>query len=444
MNAQQIARLSQVEESVKRQKAALKTAETTLTRKMATVELAMAQQEAKMATVEAIQSQHNSRIGATEKTVRPVEVSSTQLAARLCSVETAIRKQAESSDLWMSACSQICVELDGRLHMGSGWFYCDTLDDLRHGYFVTAAHCVVKVADERVLTMTRGFIQDPTTSSWARVDVTRVFYDGVADVALIKTAIDLTGHPHCCLQLAVGEQSAGDTCWVVANPGGLYAGCILDPHYCDPSGCQTTDSILVTCSGMGGGPIVNQAGMVVGVYTFRAGESSGGGSNKETLRQCLSVLKALRNNGQKRFLGLDWDVPSPFVLSGYYPADARFSSCVRVRRVDAHSPFALSLSEGDLLLNAILPDGNVVEFGNANVQKTPGVLMYHYEPVTVRITYVKPDRSRVVATVLLDKSYDDLPPTFDGPLQTGVPGFDVAGYVRPTALAKRAQGRHVT
>ena len=78
-----------------------------------------------------------------------------------------------------------------------------------HGYFVTAAHCVMTVDNGTLQTVSSAFIQEPETCSWTAIDVMSVFYDGVADVALIKTNIDLTGKPHCGLRLATADPSAG-------------------------------------------------------------------------------------------------------------------------------------------------------------------------------------------------------------------------------------------
>ena len=488
--AQHNVKMTSVEATVAQQKAKLLAAEMAISQqnaKLATSDVTTRQQLAKLATVEAVVTQQTAQLAAATQTIREqktalteadavirkqaaqlttavtaltaVEATASLHGARLATVETAIQPLTTAMDALASrprlrrdvcadvksACSQICVQVNGRFYVGSGWFYYDALDDLRHGYFVTAAHCVMQVVEDRaLLTMECGFIQDPTTDTWVRVDVRSVFYDGVADVALIKTDIDLSNHPRCALKLAVGEPVAGDTCYVVGNPGGLdedsvSVGCVRDPHYCEPGGYQITDSIFVTCPGMGGnsgGPIVDEAGGVVGIYTFGVGESFGGGSNKGTLQQTLSVLKARRNNRQKRYLGLDWLVPSPFLFARYYPADARFSTCVYINRVGPESPFASVLSPGDLLLSATLPSGEVVEFGNTNNQRTPGVLVYYYEPIAIQIAYVKPNQQRLVATVVLNRTYDDVSLFLDGPLQTGLLGRRSKLLDRLTSLAE--------
>jgi len=475
MDAQQRKRLLEVEATNKLQNTALASVDLRLKAAEETNEL----QTAALASVEnKLLTQTTERLTAVESKLAETNELLTQQTARLTAVETFIGNHAESGGtigengawtelkealthlsaavdavsrkqatspphIWMAAvkraCSQICFRLRSASYVGSGWFYYDTTDDLQHGYFVTAAHCAMEVVDGVVHTMESGFIQDPTTGNWTKIDVSNVVYDGVADVALIKTRIVLD--PSCCLRLAVGEQFAGDACYVVANPGGMdddsvSAGCVRDPHYCEPGGYQITDSIFVTCPGMGGasgGPIVNDIGMVVGIYTFgsRTNETFGGGSNRDTLQRSLSALKTLlplapdapvRNNRRKRYLGLEWHVPSPFLLSTYYQPDGLFRSCVYIDQISADSPFSPVLSEGDLLISATLPDGSVVEFGNTNDQRTPGVLVYYDTEITIEIVYIKASTNEQRATVTLSKAYADVSPSLDGPLQTGLVG----------------------
>ena len=386
-----------------------------------------------------VQQTTESGAGTVDNAIAQLRNSVSQHDARLATAETAVRALRTALEEMpavyanvKNACSQIYFQLGGRYFVGSGWFYYDAPGDLAHGYFVTAAHCAVKVDNGTLHAMSRGFIQDPTTRNWTEIDVSKVFYDGVADIALIKTTIDLTNHPHCGLRLATTEPSAGDTCYVVGNPGGIdedsiSVGCVRDPHYTEPGGYQITDSVHVTCPGMGGnsgGPIVNKAGDVIGIYTFgrNGAECFGGGSNVNTLRASLSVLKSSRHNRQKRYMGFGWFVPSPFLMASYYSADARFRPCVCVNQVSPESPFAGILSPGDSLLSARLPNGHVVEFGNTSEQRTPGVLLDYYEPVVVQITYVKPNRERLVASVTLHRSYEDVSILLDEPLHTALSG----------------------
>ena len=393
---------------------------------LTTVETAVAQQNLKQTAIETTLAEHSAQIATQLKTV---ETMIRTPHSALVDVESSVGIRRDVFANVQSACSQICFRLGSGHYIGSGWFYYDSPDELRHGYFVTAAHCVMTVESGTLQTLSKGFIQEPTTGNWVEFDVSNVFYDGAADIALIKTNIDLTDHPRCGLRLATTEPSAGDTCYVVGNPGGLdddsiSVGCVRDPHYTEPSGRQITDSLFVTCPGMGGnsgGPIVNKTGDVIGIYTFGSGESFGGGSNADTIRKSLLVLKTSRHNRQKRYTGLGWFVPSPFLMARYFSAEG-FRTCVCVYQVSPESPFAGILSKGDLLLSAQLPNGDVVEFGNTNDQKTPGVLLYYYEPIVVRITYVKPNRERLVASVTLRRAYEDVSVLLDAPLQTGLCG----------------------
>lgn len=402
--------------------------------KLRAAETSIAQQATRLSAFEATSGRHAAQLAVSDATI-------VHHTVRLAVLEAAVGRQEPVRLLFDNvkrACSQICFRLSGVSYIGSGWFYYDSVDELAHGYFVTAAHCVMTVDNGTVETLESGFIQDPTTGSWMAIDVASVFYDGVADIALIKTNVDLSRNPERALRLATTGASAGDACYVVGNPGGLdddsvSVGCVRDPHYTEPTGHQITDSIFVTCAGMGGnsgGPIVNAAGGVIGIYTFSSGTAFGGGSNVGTLRKSLSVLKTLRNNRKKRYLGLEWHVPGPYTIAGSYAPEARFRPCVRIKQVSAESPFAGVLGAGDLLLSAQLPNGEVVEFGNTNEQKTPGVMLYYAEPITVQIAYVKPSRERLTASVTLSRSYEDVSSLCDGPLQSGLVSMEPSVLLR--------------
>ena len=400
--------------------------------KLRAAETSLVQQATRLSALEATSGRHAAQLAVSDATM-------VQHTVRLAALEAAVPGVARVPfENVKRTCSQICFRLSGASYIGSGWFYYDSADDLPHGYFVTAAHCVMTVDNGTVETLASGFIQDPTTGNWRAIDVASVFYDGVADIALIKTNVDLSRNAQCALRLATTGASAGDTCYVVGNPAGLdedsvSVGCVRDPHYTEPTGHQITDSIFVTCAGMGGnsgGPIVNTAGGVIGIYTFSSGTAFGGGSNVGTLRKSLSVLKTLRNYRQKRYLGLGWHVPGPYTIATYYTPEARFRPCVRIRQVSAESPFAGVLGATDLLLSAQLPNGEIVEFGNTNEQKTPGVLLYYNEPITVRIAYVKPTGERLTASVALSRTYEDVSGLCDGPLQSGLVSMQASVLLR--------------
>ena len=428
---------------------ALESAVAQTTGRQATLDAANARHTAKFASVDSSVERQAGRQGALEGIVagrlRVAETSIAQSSVRLTALEAREERLAAAGVLAsvQAACSQIWFRIGGVTYIGSGWFYYDAPEDLRSGYFVTAAHCVVSTDAGTVQPMSSAFIQDPRTGEWAAVDAASVYYDGAADIALVRTGIEVS--LATALRLAATEPAAGDTCYVVGNPGGLdddsvSVGCVRDAHYTEPSGHQLTDSILVTCPGMGGnsgGPIVDARGGVIGIYTFGLGSDAlGGGSNVATIRRSLAVLKTMRHYRQKRYLGLGWHVPGPFTIAGYHAPSARFRPCVRVRHVSAESPFAGILAVGDLLESARLPSGEFVEFGNTNGQRTPGVLMSYDAPVAVQVTYVRPSRERVTSTVTLDRSYDDVPAAYDAPLGSGLASTE-PGSLAPSMPSRR-------
>ncbi len=67
--------------------------------------------------------------------------------------------------------------------------------------------------------------------------------------------------------------------------------------------------------------------------------------------------------------------------------------------------------------------GKVVVFGNTNDQRTPGVLVYYDAETKIEIVYIKPgSTTEQRAPVTLSKSYADVSPGLDGPLQAGLVG----------------------
>jgi hypothetical protein len=329
--------------------------------------------------------------------------------------------------------SQIVFIINNIKYTGSGWFYYENTNDLVNGYFITAAHCVMMITAGVYYKTTDAYIHHPITNDWTIIDVNNIYIDGIADVALIKTNIDLTNYPEYCLKVSNIETNAGDTCYVVGNPGGIdedtiSLGCVRDTHYMEPGGYQVTDSIFVTSPGMGGnsgGPIVNTLGDVIGIYTFGLGgdiESFGGGSNRVTLLNTLSVLKTLKNNKSKLYFGLDWSVPNPFLLKTYYNNQNSFTSKgVYIDSVSSNSPFNGILSSTDILLSATIPSTNeVINFGNVDTQRTPGVLIYYPVNTIISITYIKKDKIQKTSNITLNKTYANVSNLLDGPLQTGL------------------------
>ena len=336
------------------------------------------------------------------------------------------------SKIKKSVC-QMTVIINDSYYIGSGWYYYDTDADLSNGYFITAAHCVMLITNGVYYKAQNIYLQNPINNKWTSIDVNNIYIDGVADIALIKTNINLTNYPEYCLKISNDTVNDGDICYVVGNPGGydedsISVGFVRDANYCEPTGQQITNSIYVNAPSMGGnsgGPIINKNGEAIGIYTFGLGghiECFGGGSNKEVLKLTLTELKKGINNKSKLYLGLYWKVPNPFLTKDYYPNQNEFDAMgVYIISISSLSPFNGILSIGDLLLSCTVTVTNTtIQFGNIENQRTPGVLLYYPINTEITITYIKVNTTNIITTnVILNKSYDHVSDLLDGPLQRG-------------------------
>lgn len=356
----------------------------------------------------------------------------TKLNKLIIEINNPIMNQPNFYNLKKSV-SQIVFSINNNIYNGSGWFYAENNDDLSKGYYITAAHCVMQITNGNYYKASVIYIQNPITNKWISINVNNVYVDGIADIALIESGIDLTNYPTYCLKLANKMPEAGTQCYVIGNPGGIdedsiSVGSIRNAHYTEPSGYQITDCIHVNTPGMGGnsgGPIVNNYGDVIGIYTFGLGngfETFGGGSNRDTLSKTLTVLKTKQNNKTKLYLGLHWVISNPFILRTFYNNASTFDSKgVYIKTVSSSSPFFNVLSTGCLLLECIVAETNdKIEFGSTDKQRTPGLLIYYPLNTVINIKYIKPNTSSVLnANITLNKNYSNVSALLDGPLQTG-------------------------
>ena len=335
----------------------------------------------------------------------------------------------------IKSCSTVNFVISGIMSSGSGWFYYETKEDLKEGLFITAAHCVI---NNNLTKVSNIWIINPITNSWKFIDKNDIYIDGISDIALIRSRIDLTNYPEYCLQLSEDYTKPGDVCYIIGNPGGIdedsiTVGCVRDNHYMEPYGYQITDSIHISAPGIGGNsgsPILNKDGYVIGIFTFGSSEQGretfGGGSNLYVLRKSLSVLKKFNNNKLKRYLGINWShyLHSYYLFIMYYiNKDNIPSNGVMIYNIDISSPFYGILEEYDLLLEAkILDTGEIIKFGIMYDQRTPGILIhYSYLTYSIEIKYIRfADYSNIKqSTVILDKSYNDSSPFSDLPLIGG-------------------------
>ena len=331
------------------------------------------------------------------------------------------------------ACSTVYSNHDQYVNyagsIGSGCFVRLSEDpvDLANGWFITAAHCVMK-SSEYAKKQT-VYLTNPLDDTWFKAGSDQIYLDGVSDIALIKTNIDFQDHPEYCIPLASSNPNSGDVCYICGNPGGfdndsLTKGVVRDAHF--TLFPFVTDAIHINAPGTGGNsgsPIVNIHGEIIGLFTFGVSdhETFNGGPNLDTLKSSLLALSRQEDYRSKYYLGINWYLPNAFDLARYYLSSETKvpNRGIVVKEIDAtDSPFYGVLQSNDLLLSISTKD-ETYDLGVLPSQRTPGILLYSSE-TTVTIEYIRLT-TKHTASITLQKKYSDVSSSLDMPLVGGAP-----------------------
>lgn len=311
---------------------------------------------------------------------------------------------------------------------GTGFFLYDE-NNLNNCYFVTAAHCVVRKSTT-VHTLSLGtlythfYIQNPIDDKWINLNGNNIVYDSISDIALIKTNIDLSQHPEYTLKLKNNLDSVnnGDDCYLVGNPGGLnpdsfVKGTVRNKNHYFYRGDQASEIMHISAIGIegnSGGPILDQYGFVIGIYTVGLGnniEGFGGGTNSIFMEKSLKLLKNLIENnsnvnspyfGVKNSIdtiniGINYYIPSALQLRPYYPNLTTFNrQGVVIKDISnlTTSSFDINMfAQDDLLLSFEYTDKDgkthTYEFGNNHGQVMPGFLLYFPDGEKITVKCIK-------------------------------------------------------
>ena len=333
------------------------------------------------------------------------------------------------------ACSTLYANNGSYNFSGSGSFITLNEYDLKYGIFMTAAHCVMRIVNNEVEKINTLYLTNPLNDKWHSINVDNIYYDGIADVALIITNIDFSNNPTIPLKLSTKNPKTGDICYICGNPGGydnisLSQGFIRDNNFTNVSGEQIVETLFITAPGIGGNsgsPILNYNGEIIGIFTFGYGEgleTFGGGSNLNTLKNTFTVLYTFPTSGRnilKKYLGLKWIVPNPFLLQKLYGSGiSEFENIgLYIENISVESPFYNKIKAGDVILSAILPDNTVYKFGVLSNQYTLGVLCYLYDSKMIQINVLS-NQKIVTFSINLDITYNDVPAYLDNPLNGGL------------------------
>ena len=132
-----------------------------------------------------------------------------------------------------------------------------------------------------------------------------------------------------------------------------------------------------------------------------------------------------KNNKNKLYLGMKWNIPSPFTIQKFYNDDkTNFDTTgVYIEEVSEESPFYNTLNKDgshSLLLgfkqivtsydNDQEVEHPKINFGYTEDQKTPGVLFYYEKNTEIQIYFINDvnDKSIQIKRIILDKTYENI------------------------------------
>jgi len=281
------------------------------------------------------------------------------------------------------------------------------------------------------------FITNPITGDFVSIPTTNIYWDGIGDIALVKTNINFTNNSTIPLKLSSINPKTGDSCVLCGNPAGVdnksYAsGVVRDAEMYDNGGYQVPPTLFIDTAGTGGNsgsPVLNANGEIIGIFTFGFTnyETLGGGSNLSVLNRSLPALKdlALVNSTEKRFitkfyLGLDYYTPAtyPFILESIYGTSDFPNQGVIIYNVNTGlSPFTGILNNNDIWLSFTI-NGIEYPLGVTPGQYAPGFLIYQTES-NIQIKYLDQSNSYIQRTANITLvTYQGVPDAFDQPLST--------------------------
>lgn len=345
----------------------------------------------------------------------------------------------------IDACATIYVDKNKNLTSTSSG--CFINKNRSQGLFLTTYHSVEDIINDSSNCL---YITDPITKKWCKITGDKICYDGIADIAIIKTGINLSNCPQYTLSIACKEPTYGDDCYLIGNPLGydtksVSKGVVRDPHFCDTKGYPIIDVLLIDTpgfSGNSGSPILDCNGCIIGLYTYGynqdvkdgddnvgsvGSETLSGGTNLCTLKKSLTVLCEGENNKKKKFLGLCYEIADPFTLEEFYTTNKFDNKGLCVYKIHYCSPLYNALcknnefSECDsnyttsewrdikiILLSATF-NCKKIDFGILPNQRSLGILCYEYNVNQVVFDYYSTeDSKKKTITVNLNKIYNDV------------------------------------